>query len=78
MIFILERVKIENRFTRYIGTLFTEIYVFHGLVLNLLKFYFPSLFCGENSLMVSIICIVTALIVAIGVKKIEKILKRED
>lgn len=72
MLWLTNRVKISNSFTKYIGTMFTEVYLFHGIILDLMKFYYPSYFASNDSTILSIIL----LFIVVGVSALIKELKR--
>jgi peptidoglycan/LPS O-acetylase OafA/YrhL len=76
MVSILEQVKIGNRVTRYFGSMFTEIYIFHGIVLKVLKFYLPNLFNGNANLLASVISLAVVLLLTCGIKRVEDEVKQ--
>ena len=63
--------RTENYFTRYVGTLFAEIYLFHGIIIDLYRYYCPVMFGQVNCIFISLIILISVVFSASAIKKIE-------
>lgn len=70
LIFVLEKVKIENKVLVQIGKVSTEIYLSHQLVINIFAFIFPRWFQAQTSVLLSLVIIFTVLVISFGIKQI--------
>ena len=74
---IFRRIKIINPLTKYLGTIFTEIYLFHGIILDVAKKFFYKDFCSSNSIVLSVIMLFVVCTFAHVIKKLEILIKQK-
>ena len=72
LLVIVSKVRIQNKLIIMCGSLFTEIYLWHGIALDLIRRGIPSSFAeGHNYILISIICVVIVLAISVVIKEIE-------
>lgn len=72
LLIIISKVRIQNKLIIMCGSIFTEIYLWHGIVLDLIKRGSPSSFAeGHNYILISIVCVVIVLAISVAIKEIE-------
>lgn len=64
ILWVVKRVKIINVSTKYVGKMFTEVYLFHGIILDLCRFYYSSYFTSNNSTILSFVLILVVLVIS--------------
>lgn len=73
MLFVVNKVIISNGIIIYTGTLFTEIYLWHGLIIDIVKKAYPSAFqAGRHYAVLSVLIIMLVVTIAAIVKSAKK------
>lgn len=72
LLVIVSKVRIQNKLIIMCGSISTEIYLWHSIVLDLIRIGIPSSFAeGHNYIMISIVCLVVVLVISAVIKEIE-------
>lgn len=72
LLVVVSKIRIQNWFIITCGSIFTEIYLWHGIVLDLIRTGMPSNFAeGNNYILISVTCMLAVLAISVVIKEIE-------